>query len=221
MSKKGWSFSMSIENKLDSFHAKVKQIKLLQYFTVFNRIILAVSFIPSGMTKFLGIRFTQISTDTPIGLFFEGFYQTGFWYRFVGFAQILAAILLLIPRSSTLGATLFFPIVLNIVIITWSLNFIGTWVITTAMFLANLYLICWDYDKFKPIIPFDSGEKKVFNLKRAVPIILVWVIGSLVGFYAFSKINQSIANSGFIGGIIAVLSGCFFGYFNSTQTQKN
>jgi uncharacterized membrane protein YphA (DoxX/SURF4 family) len=211
---------MSIENKLDSFHAKVKQIKLLQYFTAFNRIILAVSFLPSGLTKLLGNRFTQISTDTPIGLFFEGFYQTGFWYRFVGFAQIFAAILLLIPRTSTLGATIFFPIVLNIMIITWSLNFTGTWVITAAMFLANLYLICWDYDKFKPILPFNSGEKRIFNLKRAVPIILVWVIGSLIGFYVFGKINQSIANSGFIGGTITVLIGCVLGFLNSRTVHS-
>jgi uncharacterized membrane protein YphA (DoxX/SURF4 family) len=212
---------MSVENKLDTFHAKVKQVRLLQFFTAFNRIILAVSFIPSGMTKFLGNRFTQISTDTPIGLFFEGFYQTGFWYRFVGFAQIFAAILLLIPRTSTLGATIFFPIVLNIMIITWSLNFTGTWVITTAMFLANLYLICWDYDKFKPILPFNSGERKTFNLKRAVPIILLWVIGGLVVFFAFGVINQSIANSGLFGGTIAGLIGCVLGFLNSLQTQKN
>ncbi len=212
---------MSFETYLDLLHSRVRKSKLLQYFTVFNRIILAIAFLPSGLTKLLGNRFTQISIDNPIGLFFEGFYQTGFWYRFVEFAQILAAILLLIPRTSTLGAMIFFPIVLNIMIITWSLNFTGTWVITTAMFLANLYLICWDYDKFKLILPFNSGERKTFNLKRALPIIVVWILGTLVVFFAFRAINQSIANSGFVGGIIACLIGCALGFLNSYQTQKN
>ncbi len=212
---------MSIENRLDTLHAKVQQNKLLQYFTVFNRIILAIAFLPSGLTKLLGNRFTQISIDNPIGLFFEGFYQTGFWYRFVGFAQVFAAILLLIPRTSTLGAVVFFPIVLNIAIITWSLNFQGTWIITTAMLLANLYLLCWDYDKLKPIIPFALAEKRTFYLKKSLLIILVWLIGSLVAFFAFGVINQSIANTGFLGGIVAGLIGCILGFLNSSQTQKN
>jgi uncharacterized membrane protein YphA (DoxX/SURF4 family) len=212
---------MSVENRLDTFHAKVKQFRLLQFFTAFNRIILAVSFIPSGITKFLGNRFTQISTDTPIGLFFEGFYQTGFWYRFVGFAQIFAAILLLIPRTSTLGATIFFPIVLNIMIITWSLNFTGTWVITTAMFLANLYLICWDYDKFKAILPFNSGEKKTFNYKKSLPMVLVGSVCGLAAFVFFAMVNQSFAKLGILGGVGGIILGGILGVLNSVQSQKN
>ncbi len=211
---------MSLEKSLDLIHSRVRQVKLLQYFTAFNRIILAVSFIPSGLTKLLGNRFTQISTDTPIGLFFEGFYQTGFWYRFVGFAQLFAAILLLIPRTSTLGATIFLPIVLNIMIITWSLNFTGTWVITTAMFLANLYLICWDYDKFKPILPFESA-KRSFDLKKALPIILVWSIGGIAAFVFFAMVNQSFAKLGILGGIGGFIVGGIFGFLNSFQLQKN
>lgn len=211
---------MNLENFLDNLHARIQKSTLLIYFTAFNRIILATAFIPSGLTKLLGNRFTSISTDTPIGLFFEGFYQTGFWYRFVGFAQILAAILLLIPRTSTLGATIFFPIVLNIMIITWSLNFTGTWVITTAMFLANLYLICWDYDKFKAILPFAKTEKKDFSWKKSVPIILVWAIGSCFVFGFFTMINQSFAKLGLIGYTIAFIFGSLLGLLNSQQIKK-
>lgn len=212
---------MSLEKSLDSLHAKVQQSKLLQYFTAFNRVILAVAFIPSGMTKLVGNRFTVISTDTPIGLFFEGFYQTGFWYRFVGFAQILAAILLLVPRTSTLGATIFFPIVLNIMIITWSLNFTGTWVITTAMFLANLYLICWDYDKFKRILPFEARAKKDFEWRRSLPIILLWSFGGLISFAFFSAISQPFAKLGIFSLLIGLILGAIFGLLNSWQTQNN
>ncbi len=211
---------MNLEKSLDSLHNLVRQSKLLEYFTLFNRIVLAIAFIPSGMTKLLGNRFTSIPTDNPIGLFFEGFYQTGFWYNFVGFAQIFAAILLLIPRTSTLGATIFFPIVLNIMIITWSLNFTGTWVITTAMFLANLYLICWDYDKFKAILPFSKPEKKLFIWKKSLPIILIWAIGSVLAFVFFTMISQGFANIGAIGYLIAFMIGSILGWLNVWQSES-
>jgi uncharacterized membrane protein YphA (DoxX/SURF4 family) len=206
---------MHLEKFLDDLHAKVRKVKLLQYFATFNRIILAVAFIPSGMTKLLNNRFTLISTDNPIGLFFEGFYQTGFWYQFVGFAQVLAAILLLIPRTSTLGATIFFPIVLNIMIITWSLNFTGTWLITTLMFLANLYLICWNYDKFKAILPFTNHEKKTFVWKKSLPIILIWAIGGVLAFVFFTMVNQSFAKLGSVGYAIAFVVGSVLGLLNA------
>jgi uncharacterized membrane protein YphA (DoxX/SURF4 family) len=212
---------MSLEQSLDSFHTKVRQTKLLQYFTAFNRIILATAFIPSGMTKLLGNRFTQISADSPIGLFFEGFYQTGFWYRFVGFAQILAAILLLIPRTSTLGAVIFFPIVLNIAILTWSLNFQGTWVITSLMFLSNLYLLCWDYDKIKLILPFEKSVKTTFNARKSLPIILLWAFGAVFAFKFFAAINKSFSDAGILGTFCAFIFGSILGWLNSLQIQRN
>lgn len=211
---------MSIENSLDSLHARVKQNRLLQYFAAFNRVILAVSFIPSGMTKVLGLRFTQIPTDNPVGFFFEAFYQTGGWYRFVGFAQVLAAILLLIPRTSTLGATIFFPIVLNIAIITIAVGFKGTWMITTAMFLANLYLICWDYDKFKAILPFAKDEKKAFDLRKSLPLTLLGAIGGTLAFAFFMGISPAFAKLGFVSLVIGFVGGAIIGLLNSWQLQK-
>ena len=219
--KTGMIFFMAIENFLDNLHARVRQSVILQWFAAFNRVVLAVAFIPSGLTKLLGNRFTLIPTDNPIGFFFEAFYQTGGWYRFVGFCQILAAILLLIPRTSTLGATIFLPIVLNIMIITWSLNFTGTWVITTAMFMANLYLICWDYDKFKRILPFDSGERRTFVWRKSLPIIALWAFGGTLAFLFFAGINFGISQLGFFAPVLGFSLGGIFGLFNSLQFQKN
>lgn len=212
---------MSLENSLDSLHAKVQQIRLLQYFTAFNRVILAIAFIPSGMTKLLGNRFTSLPLDNPVGFFFEAFYQAHGWYRFVGFAQVLAAILLLIPRTSTLGATIFFPIVLNIAIITISVGFQGTWVITSLMFLANLYLICWDYDKFKAILPFGEREKKPFNLRKSLPLIILGGIGGVCAFSLFEMLNLSFRALGIFGLIIGFVGGSFVGFLNSIHLQKN
>ena len=142
----------SFSPTLDKLHARVKQEKFLRAFTWFTRVLLAIAFTPSGLTKVLGNRFTQIPPSEPIGYFFEALYQSGFYYNFIGVAQITAAILLLIPRTATLGAVIYFPIIINIFIVTVSLNFTGTPFITGAMLLANIYLLCWDYDRLKHIL---------------------------------------------------------------------
>jgi uncharacterized membrane protein YphA (DoxX/SURF4 family) len=211
---------MSIENSLDALHARVKQNRLLQYSTGFNRVILAIAFIPSGMTKVLGNRFTQLPLDNPVGFFFEAFYQTGGWYRFVGLAQVLAAILLLIPRTSTLGAAIFFPIVLNIMIITISVGFQGTWFITTLMFLANLYLICWHYDKFKPLLPLAIGERSGFNIRKSLPLTLFGALAGIIAFAFFAVINQGFAKLGLLAPVIGFFGGGVVGLLNSWHLQK-
>lgn len=142
---------MKIENLVDRWHLQARRHPLLQRFTQFNRLLLGIAFIAPGLTKALGHRFTSLGLDSPIGFFFEGLYRSGFYWRFIGIAQILASLLLLIPRTASLGALAFFPLILNIFVITVSLQFTGTWVITGLMLLANLYLLCWDYHKLKPV----------------------------------------------------------------------
>lgn len=135
----------------DSIHARVKENKFLKVFTTITRVLLALGFMPSGLTKFLGNRFTQVGIDNQVGFFFEALYRSGFYWNFIGTAQLLAALLLLIPRTATIGALVYFPIILNIFVITVSMHFTGTPVITGLMLLANIYLLCWDYDKLKCI----------------------------------------------------------------------
>lgn len=136
---------------LDQLHARVKRNRLLKVFTVFTRILLALAFLPSGLTKVLGNRFTVLGIDDPVGFFFEALYRTGFYWRFLGICQLTVALLLVIPRTATLGALAYFPLILNIFVITVSMGFTGTPLITGLMLLASIYLLCWDYDKLKKI----------------------------------------------------------------------
>ena len=136
---------------LDQLHARVKKNRLLKIFTVFTRILLALAFLPSGLTKVLGNRFTVLAIDDPVGFFFEALYRTGFYWRFLGICQLTVALLLVIPRTAILGALAYFPLILNIFVITVSMGFTGTPVITGLMLLASIYLLCWDYDKLKKI----------------------------------------------------------------------
>ena len=139
-------------SSLDALHERVRKYRLLKVFTVFTRILLALAFLPSGLTKVMGNRFTVLGIDDPVGFFFEALYRTGFYWRFLGICQLTVALLLLIPRTAFLGALAYLPLILNIFVITVSMHFTGTPVITGLMLLADIYLLCWDYDKLKRLI---------------------------------------------------------------------
>jgi uncharacterized membrane protein YphA (DoxX/SURF4 family) len=137
----------------------VRKQAFFQWFIIHLRYLLGVAFIPSGLVKLMGERFTQISTDQPIGYFFEGLYQSGFYYNFLGFAQVFAALLLMSQRFATLGALMYAGLVTNIWLITLSLSFKGTWVITSLMMLAVLALSLWDSPKLRAL--YISGNKSI------------------------------------------------------------
>lgn len=126
--------------------------KIFILFTWLTRILLSLAFIPSGFKKVLGLKFTSLGLDSPVGFFFEALYRAGIYWNFLGFVQVLAAILLLIPRTSFFGAILYFPIVINILFIVVGMNFTGTPIVVSFMLLANIYLLIWDYPKTKLLL---------------------------------------------------------------------
>ncbi|MGB3618354.1 MAG: hypothetical protein WBA12_09555 [Catalinimonas sp.] len=115
--------------------------------TLGTRILLAVGLVPTGMIKLPGWRFTRISTDEPIGAFFEVMYQSGEYRRFLGLTQVPAGALVLLPATATVGAMLFFGIILNIFVIATAYGFGNTQLLTGAMLGATLYLMMWDYHR--------------------------------------------------------------------------
>ena len=139
-------------NWLESLHNKIYHKKIFKLFTWGTRILLFLAFLPSGLKKLLGERFTILGVDTPVGFFFEALYQTGFYWNFIGFMQLLAGILLLIPRTSFFGALLYLPIIVNILVIVISMNFIGTPYIAVLMLIGNIYLLLWEYKKLVKVI---------------------------------------------------------------------
>lgn len=137
----------------DKLHLQARQNRWLRYFTVFCRVGLAIGFLPSGFVKIMGERFTALSNNHPMGHYLEALHHTGYYYTFIGIMQVTAAILLLIPRTATLGALLYFPLILNICLLSLAVRFEGSLVSSPLMVLANLYLLCWDYHKIKYILP--------------------------------------------------------------------
>lgn len=143
---------------LDRWHASARRQVWLGRFAVLVRLLLALGFTPSGWTKLAGHRFTLLPVEDPVGFFFEALYRTSFYWNFLGFIQLLAAALLLIPRCTTLGAVLYFPIILNIFLITLSMHFQGTPAITGLMLLGSVYLLCWDYDRLRPLFARSAAQ---------------------------------------------------------------
>ena len=139
-------------SSIQALHILIYDKRLFKLFTWCTRILLAIAFIPSGLKKLLGLRFTILEPDTPVGFFFEALYRTGFYWNFLGFMQILVAVLILVPRTTTFAALLYLPIIINIFVIVVAMKFKGTPIIAGLMLLANLYLLFWDYKKIKRIV---------------------------------------------------------------------
>src|ERR1043165_6532814 len=153
--------------KLEQFYYEAKGNKWFHYFTIFCRIALALGFIPSGMVRIMGERFTALPANHPLGHYFDALYQTGYYYTFIGIGQIITAVLLLIPRTALLGALVYFPTILNICILAYATRFEGTR-ITTIMLLANIYLLCWDYERIKYILPFKRSNAQIYPKKKKI-----------------------------------------------------
>lgn len=139
-------------NTLDRWHAAARRQRWLGALALLTRLLLALGFTPSGWTKLAGHRFTLLPVEDPVGFFFEALYRTGFYWNFLGLVQLSAAVLLLVPRTATLGAVVYFPIILNIFLITLAMHFHGTPVVTGLMLLGSVFLLCWDYDRIAPLV---------------------------------------------------------------------
>jgi hypothetical protein len=180
-----------IEDALDRLHARARANPVLQRLAVISRILLALAFIPTSLVKILGRPFTSMGTDTPVGYFFDAMYHSGAYWGFLGWSQLVAGVLLLVPRTALLGALMFLPIVLNIFVITVALHFVGTPFITGPMLLACLFLLGWDYDRLKfilwmpprrPARPWHPGpiERLGYVLGTAAGLVVLGWTRSLV-----------------------------------------
>jgi hypothetical protein len=106
----------------------------------------------------MGERFAEgLPHNNPLGHYFDALLLTGYYYTFIGIAQVIIAILLLIPRTSLLGALMYFPVIINICVLTYATRFDGTRLNTMAV-LGCLFLLVWDYDRIKHILPFKQPK---------------------------------------------------------------
>ena len=152
---------MSISSTFDRLHSQAKRNSWLWLFSIFCRLALALGFIPAAIVKLIDERFASgLHANHPMGHYLEALHLTGYYYTFIGVVQLFAAIMLLIPRTATLGAFLYFPVILNITVLTFATRFDGSLFTAPLMTLANLYVLGWNYEKWKYILPFNDVTKQ-------------------------------------------------------------
>ncbi len=176
-----------------SFINKFKQKVYLQVFTVYLRYLIGGSFVIAafGMGKVRGEANLLNSLDHPIEQlapmqqFFRVMVDSGLYWQFIGWSQIIAASLLITQKFARLGALIFFVIILNIFVITISYGFTGTPIVTGLMLLAIIYLLIWDLPAYMPLIrnqffyepaPLKLADSKFWIVLGAIMIVSIIIL---------------------------------------------
>lgn len=182
---------------LGRVHAWARAQPWLGRFTLANRLLLAMAFLPTGLVKATGQRFTTLPVENPVGFFFEAMYQTGPWWHFIGVSQVAASILLLVPATATLGALLFLPIGLSIFLITFGVGFGNTVYITAGMLLSAVYLVCWDADRIWAAGTNLIGRRSGPSLLAGAGVVerTGWGLGGVVGVLLVMTTRGFVPNS--------------------------
>ncbi len=175
---------------MHALFTRIRACPLCYRITLVIRVLLAAGFLPTGLIKLLGHRFTSLPADSgPIGAFFEAMYQTGTYWQFIGAVQITGALLLLLPPAAHLGAAIVVSILTNIVIITVSLGFTGTPFISIAMLAAGFWLIAWEYHRFHPLLSATPWPSPAMPTPLdAVERTALWIwAASLISFFFVAR----------------------------------
>lgn len=166
--------------KLRALYDEAKTDKWFGRFAVFCRIFLAASFLPTGIVKIMGQRFAEgLPHNNPLGHYFDALLLTGYYYTFIGIAQLTIAVLLLIPRTTLLGAIAYFTMIVNITVLTYATRFDGTRLITFGL-LACLYLLIWDYDRLKPLFIKSTDSAVPVVDKPLGKRLRIWFFGGCI-----------------------------------------
>ncbi len=147
----------------------LKRKALAQLAIIYLRYLIGGAFVFASIVKIQGERFTTAIHETAdFGTafhFFETLYRTGVYWQFLGWAQLIAGALLMTQRFAKLGAVMFFPIILNIFIITISMDFAYTPVITGGMLIAATILLLWHWDELKILVNLPAEKVKTTYLE--------------------------------------------------------
>lgn len=133
------------------------------------RIFIGFAFVPSGLKKVLGEPFTDPHLRGPFHDFLHAFYATGWFYAFVGSAQLVAAALLMTQRFALVGALVATPILTTILAFCWSTQVYPTASVVTLMWLGTLALIGWEWPRWRGVVreePLDPATYAALREER-------------------------------------------------------
>lgn len=102
----------------------------------------------------LGYQDFEINSKTldPSSFVFQFFGYTKLYSQFIAYCELVTGVLILIPKTTLIGAILALPIWLNITIITFAYEFSGIEYINAFMTLVVLILLIKDHQKLKGLL---------------------------------------------------------------------
>ncbi len=173
-----------------------------QIFTIYLRYMIGGAFIIAafGMGKvtktkvnLMGSLDAPIQDLQPIQQFFRVMIDSGLYWQFIGWTQIIAGALLMTQRFARLGALIFFGLILNIFVITIAYKFTGTPVVTGLLLLAATYLLIWDLRALQFLF-FDNVQAERISLKVMDNMYWTW-LGLIMVFtiLGFAVIKPNLA----------------------------
>lgn len=119
------------------------------------RILIGFGFLPAGLKKVLGERFTDAGNVGAFHEFLHAFWATGPLYRFVGIVQLTGALLLMTQRFAAIGAALLLPVLSVIAVFVWSTAGVPTIATATLMLCGVIALLLWDLHKWRALFASD------------------------------------------------------------------
>ena len=137
-----------IMKRLFSFIESLHNILIVKILYWVARVGMGLTFITSGIRKLPGVEFTLLPTSDPVGAYFNAMHETGFYWNFIGYFQILIGLLVFFNRFVVMSVLLMMPVTVNIFLVSVSLGMRGTPLITAAMVLGNTFLILWHYKHY-------------------------------------------------------------------------
>ncbi len=167
--------------------------KLYRFSIPATRVFLGLIFFTAGMAKlFADHKFPGLIG--PVWLEERlAEHNLGLYARFIAWSQVIAGLTLLSQRFATLGAILTFPIILNIWLVTISLEWQGTPYVNFVLILLNLHLLIADYPKLKFILSQNAEELKAIPLKRrSAKADGIWALGAGLILLAVLLSNWSL-----------------------------
>jgi uncharacterized membrane protein YphA (DoxX/SURF4 family) len=128
------------------------------------RILIGFAFLPAALKKVLDQPFTDPANTGRFHDFLDAFRATGWFYQFVGIAQLVAAVLLCTQRFALVGAFVALPILTAITAFCWSTEVYPTATVATLMWLGTIGLVLWDVDRWRGVV--TPARDDVVALRR-------------------------------------------------------
>lgn len=197
---------------MSSYYESLRRNPFANWFVINLRFFIAYGFIPSGIKKIFGTPFANPGQQGAFMEYLDALHATGFYYEMIGWAQVIAAILLITQRFATLGAVIFLPIIFNIMVLTMSTIGSLTPLIACLMFLGIVFLLFWDYYKWINIFSNDNKLMPIPQVNNYPKASRFWiVIGVLILVLpvltiSLFKLFPEMLEKDNVKGIIIVLS---------------